>query len=371
MATLDFPPNPVPGQQFTALGLVWTWDGNKWTSTSNDITGIPDAPSDGQNYGRQFISSSSSMGWLPTSGGGGGIPEAPTGAGVAYARRNSSWSTVTHADITDWTANIPQVSTASPSMDGTATPGSSGFWADGAHVHPTDTSLAPKANPTFTGTVTIPAGASIAGYAPLASPAFLGVPTTFASPTAGDISTKLATTAFVSNAVGASAYTLPTASTTILGGVKVDGTTITATSGVISASAFLGTTTNNDAAPGYIGEYPTPTLASTALTTNVAKTVQSLSLTAGDWDVEGYISITYSTNGQDTSAGISLVNNTMPSAGFGVCEMTGSNVSSYQNTTGTRRVSIAVTTTVYLVAQCSFIGGTGTAQGEIRARRVR
>ena len=35
-------------------------------------------------------------------------------------------------------------------------------------------SKAPIASPTFTGTVTIPAGASIAGYAPLASPTFTG-----------------------------------------------------------------------------------------------------------------------------------------------------------------------------------------------------
>jgi hypothetical protein len=37
--------------------------------------------------------------------------------------------------------------------------------------------LAPLASPTFTGTVTIPAGASIAGYAPLASPTFTGTVT--------------------------------------------------------------------------------------------------------------------------------------------------------------------------------------------------
>lgn len=64
---------------------------------------------------------------------------------------------------------------------------------------------APLASPTFTGTVTIPAGASISGYAttsslssyaPLASPALTGTPT---APTAltADNSTTIATTAFV------------------------------------------------------------------------------------------------------------------------------------------------------------------------------
>lgn len=55
-------------------------------------------------------------------------------------------------------------------------------------------------SPTFTGVVTIPSGASIAGYALLASPAFTGNPT---APTqsAGDNSTKLATTAYADGAV--------------------------------------------------------------------------------------------------------------------------------------------------------------------------
>ena len=59
---------------------------------------------------------------------------------------------------------------------------------------------APINNPTFTGVVTIPAGASIAGYARSASPVFTGSPTapTVTPPT--DSSTLLATTAFVQSA---------------------------------------------------------------------------------------------------------------------------------------------------------------------------
>jgi hypothetical protein len=54
---------------------------------------------------------------------------------------------------------------------------------------------APIASPTFTGTVTIPAGASISGFAPLASPALTGTPT---APTAAanTNTTQVATTAF-------------------------------------------------------------------------------------------------------------------------------------------------------------------------------
>ena len=43
-------------------------------------------------------------------------------------------------------------------------------------------------------------------------------------------------------AIAAAAYVLPTATTTLLGGVKIDGTTITIASGVISGSAATGTT---------------------------------------------------------------------------------------------------------------------------------
>jgi hypothetical protein len=55
---------------------------------------------------------------------------------------------------------------------------------------------APIASPTFTGTVTIPAGASITGYSPLASPALTGVPTA-PTATAGIATDQIATTAFV------------------------------------------------------------------------------------------------------------------------------------------------------------------------------
>ena len=29
---IDFPSSPTVGQQFTAAGVTWTWDGVKWTS---------------------------------------------------------------------------------------------------------------------------------------------------------------------------------------------------------------------------------------------------------------------------------------------------------------------------------------------------
>ncbi len=48
---------------------------------------------------------------------------------------------------------VPDIGATNPLMDGSATPGVSGQVSDKNHVHPTDTSRAPLASPTFTGTV--------------------------------------------------------------------------------------------------------------------------------------------------------------------------------------------------------------------------
>ena len=92
----------------------------------------------------------------------------------------------------------------------------------------------------------------VSGFAPLASPTFTG--TVIApTPTAGDSSTKVATTAFVQNAVSGAAYTLPIASASVLGGIKVGtGLTIDSSTGVLNAtgtsitidSAMSNTSTN-------------------------------------------------------------------------------------------------------------------------------
>lgn len=76
-----------------------------------------------------------------------------------------------------------QVGTANPLINGTAAPGTSKKWTPIDHVHPTDTSRAALASPTFTG---VPAG-------PTAS--------------AGTNTTQLATTAFVVGEIGNQAAT--------------------------------------------------------------------------------------------------------------------------------------------------------------------
>ena len=107
-------------------------------------------------------------------------------------------------------------SNSMPLADGTGTPGSARTYARGDHRHPTDTTRAAVASPTFTGDPKAPTPAendndtSIATTAyvmreankkaPIASPTFTGDPKA-PTPTAGDNDTSIATTAFVNTAI--------------------------------------------------------------------------------------------------------------------------------------------------------------------------
>ena len=107
--------------------------------------------------------------------------------------------------LTNKTLTSPVVNTPTGIVKGDVGLGSVDNTADTAKPVSTaqQTALDLKANlasPTFTGTVTIPSGASISGFAPLASPELTGTPT---APTASanTDTTQVATTAFVTNAV--------------------------------------------------------------------------------------------------------------------------------------------------------------------------
>jgi hypothetical protein len=195
------------------------------------------------------------------------------------------------------------------------------------------TGAAPLNSPTFTGTVTIPSGASISGYAPLASPTFTGTVTTAALTATGNF-------------------------------------TPSQTAGIV------GTTTNNNANAGSVGEYVTATGTTVSMTNATPVNITSVSLTAGDWDVSG--GIQWNPAGTTTVAilrgstsNTSAANGTFdastllaPAGGFvtGQVEMSGVPVTRY---------SLASTTTIYLVGTPTFGVSTMTASGVIRARRVR
>lgn len=142
--------------------------------------------------------------------------------------------------------------------------------------------------------------------------------------------------------------------------------------------AFLeGTTTNDDAAAGNIGEKlaaVTLTGAAVSLTTTVTANIDSVSLTAGDWELSGQVAFNlsgatatdmkwgYSTT--SATLGADTTYNELPASYAGV-------TSTLKNNIPPGRISISGTTKVYLVAQSTFTVGTVTAFGTIRARRMR
>lgn len=147
-----------------------------------------------------------------------------------------------------------------------------------------------------------------------------------------------------------------------------------------SRLARAGTSTNDNAAAGDIGEFISSTIASgsaVSLTTATATNVTSISLTAGDWDVSG-AGFTNPSLGNATAVlvGISLTSATLPSFNAGdtnyhAMVTTATDISTTVLPVGPWRVSVGSTTTVYLVGSVTFGSGTASMHGTLRARRVR
>ncbi len=230
------------------------------------------------------------------------------------------------------------------------------------------------------------------------------------------------------------AYVLPTASTTVLGGVKVDGSTIAINSGVISAGGasitvsdtapsspsagalwfnssagsgggqlyiwytdpntsqwvpttnqmgggylpLQGVTNGSDAPPGQIGEVISSNVTTgVTLTNNATANVTSIVLTAGDWDVSGEVWVGVGTGGATLlSAGINFTNGVLPAASSpgssrGYLQAALPASSTQILVLRPCRVSLSGSATYYLMVYALFPSGTTTGTGNIWARRAR
>lgn len=102
--------------------------------------------------------------------------------------------------------------------------------------------------------------------------------------------------------------------------------------------------------------------------------VAAISLTAGDWDVDGLMYIVPSgavpTNKQGWTNSVSATQPTAPSSG-GIFLSIDGGTASQSYVISTRRFSFASTTTVFMTARSNYTGGSTTAYGHMRARRVR
>lgn len=148
------------------------------------------------------------------------------------------------------------------------------------------------------------------------------------------------------------------------GGAKIDG-------------GIYGTQTNDNATDGYVGQYIESYIAvgsAITLTTGVAVNITTISLTAGDWDVEGNINFNESSaTMQARSGGITSTSATIPTDGKQCYDGANSTLLSELNTITVprRRFSLSATTTIYLVTNVTFVAGSATAFGGLNARRIR
>ena len=145
--------------------------------------------------------------------------------------------------------------------------------------------------------------------------------------------------------------------------------------GLMQIAGLLGTTTNDNATAGQVGEYITASigLPGTAISSGVYAALTSITLSPGDWDVSGFA-------GSAPAAGcVQSLWQGGPSSSNTAFASYNITVLPVAMTAGlgagfpfpTFRVSAATNTTVQLGVQVSFSGGTCAGYGTLSARRVR
>ncbi len=156
-----------------------------------------------------------------------------------------------------------------------------------------------------------------------------------------------------------------------------------------------GTTTNDSAAAGFVGEYifsTIPTGSAVSLTTATPANITSIALTPGDWDIDCQVEFSpaASTSVTQSNAAMSLTSatlSTQPGGTVGRATLGPEPIITFNQAAAVPAAGYALapttvrctvsaappgsTITVYLVAQATFTVSTMAAFGTIRARRVR
>jgi hypothetical protein len=157
---IDFPAEPEVGEEYTYNSRTWTWSGEVWTPNRAQYTANRDIVSDVDGYLVAATTSAAEVGYLA------GVTssiqdqlddKAPLASPALTGEPTAPTANVDQNDTAIATTAfvVGQAAAATPLSDGTAAVGTSLRYARADHVHPTDTTLAPKADPTFTGTVTV------------------------------------------------------------------------------------------------------------------------------------------------------------------------------------------------------------------------
>lgn len=137
------------------------------------------------------------------------------------------------------------------------------------------------------------------------------------------------------------------------------------------------TATPHDKPSGDGGDYAESVLASSSevtLTTTQAKSVTSVRLVSGEWDISGVVDFDLTgVSATKFIAGVSSTNNTLGSQ-----DTFSQTLTALTTITGVHAQVVPVTrlvlntaTTIYLIANATFSAGTLKAYGTIRARRIK
>ena len=161
--------------------------------------------------------------------------------------------------------------------------------------------------------------------------------------------------------------------------LKTNGTAFTSTA-TAAAGQLPAETGTGSASAGKVGEYIESVIASgsaVSLANNTAKTVTSIPLTAGDWDVDSVLSLTVGASTSMTAYTVSIsgTTNTIDTTPGKQVQ----NIFAAEVPTGgvinaalpPYRLSLSGATTVFMIGYAQFTVSTVSAYGIIRARRVR
>jgi hypothetical protein len=281
-------------------------------------------------------------------------------------------------------------------VTGVKTFGSAGAVGKLAIAGTTSGSTILNATAIASGTLTLPAATdTLVGLA--TTDTFTGVKTFGVAGNVGKLAvagTTSGSTVLNATAVASGTLTLPAATDTLVGKATTDiltnktfnstgtGNVLQVSSVTVSAGQYPGEPTTGSATAGNVGEYVESVVTSGSALTLVSgtpKTITSITLSAGDWDISGEVqhntsattsvtavevSLSATTNTRDITPGkinLFFMNATVPTA----------STPAWALPVGPWRLSISGSTTYFLVALSVFTSTAVTANGIIRARRVR
>jgi hypothetical protein len=139
------------------------------------------------------------------------------------------------------------------------------------------------------------------------------------------------------------------------------------------ATSGAGVTDGSNAAAGQVGEVMTASGGSVGLSSGNVASVASLTLTAGDWSVDGNVQFTAAaaTVPSEIIACVNSSNTLLNAIRTQLRATFGTGALLLIGVGGATRWNVTASTTMYLLARSAFTAGSMTASGSIVARRMR